>query len=281
MATQLWAAQQQIKIYDAITGQFTTRKPRPRMKMDPRDIVGDFDSYFDIVPAYSDALRDEVYKIRYHVYAEELGWENTKQFPDEREFDEYDTRSIHCLLKHRPSDQFVGCVRLVLADPNDPTLLLPIEKLYDRPFSTEGFVADSSARRSFGEISRIAVLSKFRHRPGEQNIPDTINLDHSHHDPKGRRRFPHIALGLYLAAAAIGVSRDLTVVLAMMEPKLARRLRIFGIRFEKIGEPIDHHGHRAAYRLTRDSFEDSLSPPLRELLAFIRSKVDCETPSEP
>ena len=131
------------------------------------------------------------------------------------------------------------------------------------------------ARRSFGEISRIAVVSNFRHRPGEQNIPVPTSIDQdSHGDSKRRRRFPHIALGLYLAAAALGVSSDLSVVLAMMEPKLARRLRIFGIPFERVADPIEHHGRRAAHRLTRDNFLNNLSPPLTALFEFIQSKVD-------
>lgn len=242
--------------------------------MDPRDIVHDFDSFFDIVPALSDALRDEVYRIRYRVYAKELGWENEDQFPTHLEKDEYDNRSIHCLLKYRQSDEFIGCIRLVLKDEDDPNALLPTEQAYNRLFTLEGTQSSAAEHRSFGEISRIAVVSTFRHRPGEQNIPETNIEDAGRTDPRGRRRFPHIALGLYLAAAAIGVSRGLSVVLAMMEPKLARRLRIFGICFEQMADPIEHHGRRAAYRLTHESFQDGLSPSLRALFELIQSKVE-------
>ena len=62
------------------------RSTREKMvPSDPLDLVRDFDTYFEIVPAYTEVLRDEVYRIRYQVYAEELGWENTEQFPADRE----------------------------------------------------------------------------------------------------------------------------------------------------------------------------------------------------
>lgn len=242
--------------------------------MEPRDIVRDFDAYFEIVPAYTDALRDEVFRIRYRVYAEELRWENAEQFPAHRERDEYDQRSVHCLLKHRGSDEYMGCVRLVLPDSDDPAALLPAEAAYERPFNPGGVEAAAlDARKTYGEISRIAVVSDFRHRPGEQNSPSTTIDEATPKDPEGRRRFPHIALGLYLAAAAIGVNRGLSAVYALMEPKLARRLRIFGMRFEQVTDPIEHHGQRAAYKLTRETFEQELSPPMRALFDFIQSNV--------
>lgn len=243
--------------------------------MDPLGIVRDFETYFDVVPAYSDALRDEVFRIRYAVYAEELGWEDVDAFPEKREIDEYDARSVHCLLKHNPTDQYIGCVRLVLGDALAPEAPLPIEAAYERTFTPEGLHGNPGAERgTYGEISRIAVVSAFRHRPGEQNIPETTIEGDKRFDPRGRRRFPHIALGLYLAAAAVSMSRDLRVVLAMMEPKLARRLRIFGIVFEQVADPIEHHGLRAAYRMTEKSFATSLSPPLQELFELIRKKID-------
>ena len=52
----------------------------------------------------------------------------------------------------------------------------------------------------------------------------------------------------------MGLTRGRSTVLAMMEPKLARRLRIFGITFHQLAEPIEHRGLRAPYRLVRDEF---------------------------
>ena len=239
--------------------------------MEPRDVVRDFDTYFEIVPATTDALRDEVYGIRYRVYAEELGWENAHQFPAHREQDEYDHRSVHCLLRHRGSNEYMGCVRLVMVDAGDPGALLPIESAYGRSLNEGGLQPSALAdRTACGEISRVAVVSNFRRRSGEQNSPlTTIDVD-ALNDSEGGRRFPHIALGLYLAAAAIGVSRGLNAVYALMEPKLARRLRMFGMRFEQVTDPIEHHGLRAGYKLTRDTFEEGLPPPMKALFDFIR-----------
>src|SRR5690606_33394678 len=114
----------------------------------------------------------EVFRIRYDVYCEELRFEDPARFPDLQETDEYDRYSLHCLLRHAPSDTFAGCVRLVLpATPSDP---LPFERLcaghmYDDVL--EELVPD---RRKVGEISRLAVRSNFRRRRGEKNLPEGV-----------------------------------------------------------------------------------------------------------
>lgn len=237
-------------------------------------VVESFQNYFDIVPALSAELRETVFEIRYSVYAEELGWEDRDNFPSGLEMDAYDQHSVHCLLKHRPSDQFIGCVRLVLNNPQDPNAWFPIEKSFESDFAANSKHLQGVTRHSLGEISRIAVLSSFRHRAGERNIPNTEIEARSSVEASDRRRFPHIALGLYLAAGAMGISRGKTAVFAMMEPKLARRLRIFGIRFEQLGEPIDHRGLRAPYIVSRENFTNELSPPMAALLNFIQKKID-------
>ena len=47
-------------------------------------------------------------------------------------------------------------------------------------------------------------------------------------DIEDKRQLPSIALGLYLAAASIGLDAALESVFAMMEPRLARQLTRFG-----------------------------------------------------
>ena len=39
------------------------------------NLAGGYRKYFEIVPALSDELRDEAYRIRHAVYCEELGWD--------------------------------------------------------------------------------------------------------------------------------------------------------------------------------------------------------------
>src|SRR5262245_21277869 len=81
---------------------------------------------FEIIPAFSDALRDEVYRVRHQVYCEELAFE--PQRPDRREYDEYDPHSLHLLIRSVRYGEFIGCTRLVRARPEDPCFPLPFEK---------------------------------------------------------------------------------------------------------------------------------------------------------
>ncbi len=236
------------------------------------ELVESFSNYFEIVPAFAPELRENVFRIRYNVYAEELGWEDRKNFPAGMEKDAFDPHSLHCLLRHRPSNEFIGCVRLVLNNPDVPSALFPIEECFGINFLEEHPKLASYQRHHLGEISRIAVLSSFRHRQGEKNKPHT-EIEDPRSQREERRRFPHIALGLYLAAGAMGIAQGKSCVFAMMEPKLARRLRIFGIKFEQLADPIDHRGLRAPFIVTRENFTDGLAPQMGALLNHISDAV--------
>ena len=85
-----------------------------------------YKQFFEIVPAYSDALKDAVYRIRHQVYCEELAFE--PQRPDRREFDAYDAQSLHLLIRSIHTKEFIGCTRIVLTRPADPHYPLPFEK---------------------------------------------------------------------------------------------------------------------------------------------------------
>ncbi|MEM7469346.1 MAG: PEP-CTERM/exosortase system-associated acyltransferase [Pseudomonadota bacterium] len=238
-----------------------------------RELVDSFSQYFEIVPATTSALQEMVFRIRYQVYAEELGWEDQTQFPAELEKDEYDDHSLHCLLKHKLSGSYIGCVRLVQNNPEQPHAWFPIEQTFDTDFVQTHPSLASHHRHQVGEISRIAVLSSFRHRHGEKNKPNTDIEDGQNAQSGERRRFPHIALGLYLAAGAMGIANGNTCVFAMMEPKLARRLRIFGIKFEQLSDPIEHRGLRAPFVVTHENFCGSFAPPMTALLDHISASV--------
>jgi N-acyl amino acid synthase of PEP-CTERM/exosortase system len=60
-----------------------------------------FERYFSVVPANTGILLEKVYQLRHQVYCDELGYE--QQRASQLEFDEYDKRSIHCLLFHKSS----------------------------------------------------------------------------------------------------------------------------------------------------------------------------------
>lgn len=240
--------------------------------MDTINLTDSFQKYFKVILADTGELRDEVYRIRYDVYCRELQYECPENFPSGLEKDVYDSRSYHCLLMHRPSRKFAGCVRLVYNDTADLQSRLPFEKKCTDTLFQDYRDSVLPDRHAFGEISRLAIPENFRRRKSDAGSPigDTGVMPVA---LQGQRRFPYIPLGLYLAAAAAGLELGLNGVFAMMEPRLARHLRRFGIVFQQAGDIIDHRGERAAFYLDREGLYENLQQPVRALLDSILADI--------
>ncbi len=228
-----------------------------------------FETYFDVVTADSGPLLDEVFRLRHQIYCDELGFE--PQRASCLEHDEYDKRSIHCLLFHKASKTYIGCSRLILADVNEPEEPFPFETACGESFrwSFEGSAEPGRAR--YGEISRLAVIAKFRRfARNEVAAADGASEDFYDGDEDEKHLFPMISLGLYLAMTAIVLNRGLKGVYAMMEPRLARRLRRLGILFEQVGEAVEHHGLRGPFLVDCDAILNTLTPDCSALLGKIQ-----------
>ena len=197
-------------------------------------IAEHFYRYFQLIVADNPELKREVYSIRYKVYCEELNYESPEKFPDRLEQDAYDAHSIHYLLKHRLSNRYVGCVRVVLPENRTSQQKFPLEKA-----CPQDFFSDQRPRANFCEISRLAVLSDFRkQKPGTRALEGMFFLSrryntHTHQPHKSF--FPIIPLSLYWACIGTGPFLNLEV-LALMEPKLARHFRKYGIVSQQIGD---------------------------------------------
>lgn len=231
------------------------------------DFVDPYKEFFKLSVAATDEQRDEVFSLRYQVYCEELGWEQPND--TQRESDPFDQDSVHCLLYHHQSKRNVGTVRLVETRTDSPEPCLPLLSHYDPALFNSELSPLKMTKGRFGEISRLAVHEQFRRRPGEQDTPDGHGPNLFQWTQDDRRRFPHIALGLYLAAATIGLSEGMDGVYAMMEPRLARHLHYGGIFFEQVGEAVEFRGKRAPFYISRAMLFEHLSPPLRGLLDAI------------
>lgn len=230
-----------------------------------------FDNYFSVIPANSEELIKKVYHIRHQVYCEELGYE--AQRANHLEFDDYDLRSIHCLLFHKPSQTYAGCIRLILADHYNATAKFPLEHVCNNKFSWDLDTPTRGARHKYGEISRLAITSNFRRRRGEAQFPDGGSEAIDDPDRDERRRFPSVALGLYVAITAMGLNQGLEGVFAMMEPRLARQLRRFGILFEQAGDTVEHRGTRAPFYISKENLFNNLKPEFMELLYNIQNQL--------
>ncbi len=214
--------------------------------MDNFSLSSHFSRYFRISVANTPKLKEEVFRIRYQVYCEELGYEPLSKFPDHMEKDAYDPRSIHCLLQHTPSKIYAGCIRLVLSDSHNPDAKFPFENVC----SDHLIDFNELGRSHFGEVSRLAVISQFRKREGEQKTPGGLMMFDDQQQEQGeQRRSPVIALSLYLAATSVVIDLGLDYALTLMEPRLARHLRMTGLKFRPVGQAVEFHGKRGPFAI--------------------------------
>jgi N-acyl amino acid synthase of PEP-CTERM/exosortase system len=230
-----------------------------------------FESSFSVIPATTDELRKKVYQLRHQVYCEELGYEPRRA--SGLEHDAFDARSLHCLLFHKPSQTYAGCVRLVLPDIQDADEPLPFENSCGQSLEWNFDQAGETPRENYGEISRLAITANFRRRRSEAGLNDEAGGALDDLADNERRLFPSVAMGLYVAITAMGLNQGLDGVFAMMEPRLARQLRRFGIVFTQVGAQVEHRGVRAPFFIHRNDLSNTLKPHCRELLEKIQSQL--------
>lgn len=230
-----------------------------------------FYEYFKLVVANTPKLREEVYKIRYQVYCKELNYEREEDCRDGMERDIYDQRSIHCLLLHRSSGVYAGCVRLILPAPGNLEKSLPVEKVCS--LKPNGIELNNLHRYCFGEVSRLAVRGEFRRRKGEAQSPHGVSAEESTAVENERRHFPLIAIGLYLAAISIAQEIDLNSIFTLMEPRLARHLRRFGINSCQIGDSVEFHGERGPFQINLETVASGMNTNVHELFQAIRADM--------
>jgi N-acyl amino acid synthase of PEP-CTERM/exosortase system len=236
------------------------------------NLCDDFNQAFKIVVADTPALREEVYKIRFNVYCEELEYESAEKFPDKMERDGYDSRSIHCLVQYRQTGEYAGCIRLVTYDAQSPFAMFPGEKLIQE----SGALHPPKLERSqFAEISRIAVKAKFRKRllPSSDGTDSSLSQESQGQNPSEQpAQMPIISLGLYMIFTSIGKMLDLKL-LCMMEARLARHCKLCGIPSEQIGEFVEYNGKRALYRMDPEEIVPNLPTETYELFKSIQHNL--------
>jgi N-acyl amino acid synthase of PEP-CTERM/exosortase system len=198
-----------------------------------------FETLFEIRTAHTPELLDAIWALRYQVYCVENQFLPAQAYPDHRERDEFDEHSLHAVLIHRPTNEIVGCVRLVLSHVDGRRRTTPLHALLGPEARRQ---LDAYDPRHLAEISRYAVSKQFRRRAGEQLYPDTGLEQIGGPDP--RRLMPHISLGLFRAVGRLALQHDVATMCAAMAPSLLRLLERFSISFEHLGPAIDYHGVR-------------------------------------
>ncbi|VEP16532.1 conserved hypothetical protein [Hyella patelloides LEGE 07179] len=229
------------------------------------DICQHFSQYFSLLVADNQSLLQEVYKIRYQVYCEELNYESPENFPDGMETDIYDSHSIHCLLQHKPTGVYAGCVRIIIPQQESDRSTFPWQKFA----SNLVYPSPEYNWQNICEISRLAVLKDFRKRKGDDTIPTGTILPDVN---GGKRRFPLIAMSLYWAAFCLALNLELDIF-AIMEPRLARHLRRCGLQYCMISELFEHHGKRAIFHTKPPELLGHLDVDTYRFFAFLNSTI--------
>lgn len=233
--------------------------------------VGDgFKRYFEIVPAIAESEKQAAFRIRHRVYCEDLGWETVRA--DGLETDEYDARSLHCLIRSVSSGEYVGCVRLVLPAPGNPLVPLPFERTCGDTLDRSVVDPARLPRDRIAEVSRLAVVGEYRRRQGEERTSGIVqDRDFGTAD---KPRFPYLLVGLYMSVFARADMHGLDTLFLLSEPRLARHLNKIGITNRQIGEPTEHRGLRAPAVMDVREVIDNLDPLLGSIYSVVREELE-------
>lgn len=221
----------------------------------PHDGIADV---FQIRIATHRILEDEAFAVRWQVYCQELGYEPAENFPDRRERDADDDRSVQVVVTHRTSGQPVGCFRLMLADAEQPSEPFHLERVCGR-LAPERLPSAAVARRGIAELSRFCILAPFRRFDAATEQPP-FAISSAQWQAEAIHRHGMAGL-MWLCAAHIAASLRLDFLIALMEPRLERLGQTLGFRFTQIGDPVEFRGERVPYRIDRRSLRGLLEVP--------------------
>ncbi|MFT7374093.1 MAG: N-acyl amino acid synthase of PEP-CTERM/exosortase system [Oleiphilaceae bacterium] len=235
-------------------------------------LIQGFNQYFTIKRAESQAMLDDIYRIRYGVYCQEFGYEPpNKQGLEQDQFDRY---SSHCLLTHKSSGINVGCIRVISLSEENQSIELPFITHCGDSFYPAQLSPETLSVNQICELSRVAVVPQFRRRAGENNTKDGLaKIDD---DLNQTSRFPFITPSLYLAAGALFLASNKQQVFVATEPRLIKSLAKLGIRFRQVSELTNYHGQRAVYTFTRQSILgdiQAMPKTVNKFFHFIESQV--------
>jgi N-acyl amino acid synthase of PEP-CTERM/exosortase system len=228
-----------------------------------------FHRAFEVSLADTEAERQAIYRFRYHIFCEKLGFIDPRPFRDRQEKDDFDKHSLHCYVTHRASGKIAGCVRLVTVDASND---LPLERYCRGGLHAATLRHLRSRRGHVAEISRLAVACPFSmhvHRDGRDSLTNEIaELSHAE-----QQSFPHVAFCLMAAAASCADVLRRNECYALMERTLRVRLKRIGIATMRMGDDVEYEGTVAPYLLEIDDAVRSLPLDYRLFYDRVRELV--------
>ena len=236
------------------------------------EIVRFFFSHYELVVANNEEDKDVSFKTRHKVYCEEMKFEQTRA--SSLEVDKYDERSVNCYIKHLSTGECAGTIRLVL--PHKDNGALPLEDKFSDAFSCQSLLPSNLLSDGVCEISRLAVPREFRVKQFRTKVLPTEKLAKVKKDSDVNfniEQLPYLSIALYLMATSVCLHLDMSHAYVLMEPKLARRMKAFGIHFNEVGEAINFKGQRVPYRVSPTALVNEISHTLKRFQKEIHQSI--------
>ena len=209
----------------------------------------------------SEALKQEIYKLRYDVYVSEFGFEKQEDHTSGLEEDIYDPYSIEIAAIERTdffAEKVIGTIRLILHSEHG----FPIENV--APIQ---FIGPKPPVERIAEISRLTVSRDYRRREkdGLHGVESYIRVSQGGFLSGGEmvrkdhlRLQPYLILGLLKELYHVSKKLGITHWYMITEKKLWYALKRFDFIFRQIGEPVHYHGIRIPYLGVIDEIEQNL-----------------------
>lgn len=196
-------------------------------------------SPFLTVPATTESLLDQAYRLRYQVYCLERKFEDAAANTDGRESDVFDAHAVHRLLVHAETGLIVGGVRLVLPRAQRLHGCFPMQSVCRLgPLHPDNV----SSLTQTAEISRFCVSKAFRRLLSKSKADGLSQSPAS--TIENSAYLPLMTLELMQAVFQMSRENGITQLCAAMEPSLLRLLARLGLHFQPIGSLVSFHGVR-------------------------------------
>lgn len=222
-------------------------------------VANDFSERYQVLIANTDQLRREVYRLRYQVFCDKLGYEMDNR--DGLESDEYDPDSLQVLVRERVSQASVGCFRLVMPQRSGRIWL---------PFDLYGVPHVDCSLFNWNRVNHARSIEVSRLALNVATDRDAINRGAS---------TPFLATVMFYAATAIIVRINVENVFMVIEPCLGRLISRFGIKLDQISPPFEYYGQRATFTTTGLRLQAellTLKAPWRRLYSIIEQQLFTE-----
>lgn len=206
-----------------------------------------FDDHYEVFLADTKESREINYSIRYKTYCEEMGFENKDNFPKEQEFDSHDQHSVHFIVRHKQTGDWVGAMRLIFQNNQS----LPIAQYCN--------IQDQLGKNDIKpavELSRLCVIKEVRRRFADINFSDEIeDSNEAIKNTYSEKPLPNhkiinrsIIWGLINAVIEYCYSNNIQTWYFITTTALAKVLRKGGCKMLNIGNPCYHNGERYPFK---------------------------------